>query len=73
MQPLNLSLDVPISDSCSNCFCCFPFKKKEKSKTEKQTQELFKQCNDQVAKDQQDAESKLKNASKRSQSETSSF
>lgn len=59
MQPISLTLDVPVSDSCSNCSCCFPIKRKKKTKQEKQTQEIFNKCNEQIKNDKQLAEKNI--------------
>ena len=58
MQPINFTLDVPVKDSCDNCFCCFPSRKEKKHK--EQTQEIFKECNEQIKKDQESAEKNMK-------------
>lgn len=28
MQPINLNLNLPITESCKDCNCCFPIRKK---------------------------------------------
>lgn len=46
MQPINLTLDLPITESCSNCFCCFPKKqKKQKDKVSETAKQVFEKQN----------------------------
>ena len=40
MNPINLTLDVPITGNCDNLNCCFPSIPKRKSKKNKQDEKI---------------------------------
>jgi hypothetical protein len=41
MQPINLSISLPVSESCDNWSCCFPRRKSKKDKTAQIAEEQF--------------------------------